>query len=50
MKKNRLSIKAVISLILSLILLCMPAMAFSMNRNYVVNVRAEDKNNFSESQ
>ena len=42
MKKNRLSIRAVISLILSLILLCMPAMAFSMNGNYVVSVRAED--------
>ena len=49
MKKNRLSIKAVISLILSLILLCMPAMAFSMNRNYVVNVRAEDKTGTEES-
>ena len=49
MKKNRLSIRAVISLILSLILLCMPAMAFSMNGNYVVNVRAEDKTGTEES-
>ncbi len=49
MKKNRLSIKAVISLILSLIFLCMPAMAFSMNGNYAVNVRAEDKTGTEES-
>ena len=43
MKKNRLSIKAVISLILSLILLCMPAVAFTMNGNYAMSVQAEDK-------
>ena len=49
MKKNRLSIRAVISLILSLILLCVPAMAFSMNGNYAVNVRAEDKTETEES-
>ncbi len=49
MKKNRLSIKAVISLILSLIFLCMPAMVFSMNGNYAVNVRAEDKTETEES-
>ncbi len=42
MKKNRLSIKVVFSFILSLILLCMPAAAFTMNGNYAMNVRAED--------
>ena len=41
MKKNRISIKAVISLILSLVLLCMPIGAFSLNGIYALSVRAE---------
>lgn len=49
MKKKRLSIKAAVSLILSLMLLCMPAAAFSLNGNYAMNVRAEDKTETEEN-
>ena len=42
MKKMKLSSKAVLSLILSAVLLCMPAVAFSMNGNYAMSVHAED--------
>ena len=42
MKKMKLSSKAVLSLILSAILFCMPALGFAMNGNYAVSVHAED--------
>ena len=42
MKKMKLSSKAVISLILSAVLFCMPALGFAMNGNYAVSVHAED--------
>ena len=41
-KKTKLRYRAVLSLILSAVLFCMPAMAFSMNGNNVIDVRAED--------
>ena len=42
MKKMKLSSKAVLSLILSAVLFCMPAVGFAMNDNYNVEVHAED--------
>ena len=42
MKKMKLSSKAVLSLILSAVLFCMPALGFAMNGNYAVSVHAED--------
>ena len=42
MKKIKLSTKAVLSLALSAILFCMPAVGFALNGNYAVNVHAED--------
>lgn len=50
MKKKRLSTKALISLILSAVLLCMPAAAFFMNGNHVMNVRAEDNTETGENE
>ncbi|MGN0402033.1 MAG: CD1107 family mobile element protein [Acetatifactor sp.] len=41
-KKMKLRYRAVLSLILSAVLFCMPVMAFSMNGNNAVSVRAED--------
>ena len=41
-KKTKLRYRAVLSLILSAVLFCMPAMAFSMNGNNAIDVRAED--------
>lgn len=41
-KKMKLRYRAVLSLILSAVLFCMPAMAFSMNGNNAIDVRAED--------
>ena len=41
-KKTKLRYRAVLSLILSAVLFCMPAMAFSMNGNNSIDVRAED--------
>ena len=41
-RKEKLRYRAVLSLILSAVLFCMPAMAFSMNGNNVIDVRAED--------
>ena len=41
-KKTKLRYRVVLSLILSAVLFCMPAMAFSMNWNNVIDVRAED--------
>ena len=41
-KKTKLRYRVVLSLILSAVLFCMPAMAFSMNGNNVIDVRAED--------
>ncbi len=41
-KKKKLSVKAVLSLVLSAALFCMPAAAFSMNGNNAVEVHAED--------
>ena len=42
MKKIKLSTKAVLSLVLSAVLFCMPAVGFAMNDNYNVEVHAED--------
>lgn len=42
MKKIKLSTKAVLSLMLSAVLFCMPAVGFAMNDNYKVEVHAED--------
>lgn len=42
MKKIKLSTKAVLSLGLSAVLFCMPAVGFALNGNYAVNVHAED--------
>ena len=42
MKKMKLSSKAVLSLVLSAVLFCMPALGFAMNGNYAVSVHAED--------
>ena len=41
-KKMKLRYRAVLSLILSAVLFCMPAAAFSMNGNNAIAVRAED--------
>ncbi len=41
-KKAKLRYKAVLSLILSAVLFCMPAVAFSMNGNNAIDARAED--------
>lgn len=41
-KKGKLRYKAVISLILSAVLFCMPAVAFSMNGDHAMEARAED--------
>ena len=41
-KKMKLRYRAVLSLILSAVLFCMPAMAFSMNGSNTVSVRAEE--------
>ncbi len=40
-KKMKISYRAVLSLILSAVLFCMPAVAFSMNGNNVIDVMAE---------
>ena len=42
MKKMKLSSKAVLSLVLSAVLFCMPALGFAMNGNCAVSVHAED--------
>lgn len=42
MKKMKLSYKAVLSFMLSVVVFCMPAVGFAMNENYMVSVRAED--------
>lgn len=42
MKKMKLSAKAVLSLVLSAVLFCMPGLGFAMNGNYAVSVHAED--------
>lgn len=42
MKKKKLSVKALMSLVLSAILFCMPAGAFFANRANTVEVHAED--------
>lgn len=41
-KKIRLSTKAVLSLVLSAVLFCMPAVGFALNGNYALDVHAED--------
>ena len=41
-KKMKLRYRAVLSLILSAVLFCMPAAAFCMNGNNAIAVRAED--------
>lgn len=41
-EKIKLSTKAVLSLGLSAVLFCMPAVGFALNGNYAVNVHAED--------
>lgn len=41
-KETKLRYRAVVSLILSAVLFCMPVMAFSMNGSNVISVRAED--------
>ena len=41
-RKKKLRYRAVLSLILSAVLFCMPAVAFSMNGNNAIDVRAED--------
>ena len=43
-KKVRLHYRAVLSLILSAVLFCMPAAAFSMNGNNAIEVMAEEEN------
>ena len=43
-KKARLHYRAVLSLILSAVLFCMPAAAFSMNGNNAIEVMAEEEN------
>lgn len=42
MKKIKLSTKAVLSLVLSAVLFCMPAVGFALNGNYALDVHAED--------
>ena len=41
-KKMKLRYRAVLSLILSAVLFCMPAAAFSMNGSNTIDVRAEE--------
>lgn len=41
-RKEKLRYRAVLSLILSAVLFCMPAVAFSMNGNNAIDARAED--------
>lgn len=41
-RKKKLCYRALLSLILSAVLFCMPAVAFSMNGNNAIDVRAED--------
>lgn len=43
MKKMKLSYKAAVSLALSVILFCMPAIAFSMNGSYAMDAMAEEQ-------
>lgn len=50
MKKMKLSSKAVLSLVLSAVLFCMPALGFAMNGNYAVSVHAEDTDPESSSE
>ncbi|MGN0471530.1 MAG: CD1107 family mobile element protein [Lachnospiraceae bacterium] len=49
MKKMKLSSKAVLSLVLSAVLFCMPALGFAMNGNYAVSVHAEETEQETES-
>ncbi|MCH5201451.1 MAG: bacteriocin, partial [Oscillospiraceae bacterium] len=49
-KKMKLRYRAVLSLILSAVLFCMPAMAFSMNGNNVIDVKAEDSGTEEEAE
>lgn len=49
-KKIKLRYRAVLSLILSAVLFCMPVMAFSMNSNNAVSVRAEDTDTEKETE
>ena len=42
-KKSKLRTRAILSLIVSAILFCMPAVAFTMNDNYTEEVRAEEQ-------
>ena len=48
-KKMKLSYKAVLSLMLSAVLFCMPAVGFAMNGNYASEVHAEDSTGESET-
>lgn len=48
-KKMKLSYKAVLSLILSAVLFCMPAVGFAMNGNYATEVHAEDSTGENET-
>ena len=48
-KKMKLSYKAVLSLMLSAVLFCMPAVGFAMNGNYATEVHAEDSIGESET-
>lgn len=48
-KKMKLSYKAVLSLMLSAVLFCMPAVGFAMNGNYATEVHAEDSTGESEA-
>ena len=41
-RKTKLRYRAVLSLMLSAVLFCMPAVAFSMNRDNAIDARAED--------
>ena len=42
-KKTKLRYRAVLSLILSAVLFCMPVAAFSMNGNNIIDARAEEE-------
>ena len=42
-KKTKLCYRAVLSLILSAVLFCMPVAAFSMNGNNIIDARAEEE-------
>lgn len=50
MKKQKLSVKAVLSLFLSAVLFCMPAVGFAMNGNYTMSVHAEDTGSNQETE